>query len=490
MNTAPRHIVLKAASTASVLFSLLLTTCGLGQGPQNEHTSSDSLDKGSRKEARNVQLITLDPGNFHAALIQKRMYPEVSPLVHVYALEGNDLQMHMDRINGFNTRTNQPTAWQSKVYTGSDFLDKMLADRSGNLVVLSGNNSRKAEYILKSVQAGYNVLSDKPMAITPKDFELLKEAFKTAAEKGVLLYDLMTERHEITTILQKALSRFPKVYGTQDTGTPDDPAVTKESVHYFFKQVAGKTLQRPPWFYDTRQQGEAIVDVTTHLTDLIQWELFPDVTLSPTDVNVVKARTWKSPVTLEQFTSSTATAEWPAYLKQDLDDKGVLQCKANGEFVYTLKGVYAKIAVLWNFQAPAGAGDTHYSLMRGTRSSLIIKQGEPEGYKPVLYVEPRLDSAAKQDAFASALTKAIEEINKTYPGIGVMKHGANYKITVPACYAVGHEAHFGQVAEKYLGYLKNRNMPAWEVPNMLVKYHTIMEAYKLSREAGERPQGL
>lgn len=489
MSTFPHHIVLKTVSVASALFSLLLPACGLGQGLPNEHTNSEPLGKGARKEAGNVQLITLDPGHFHAALIQKRMYPDVSPLVHVYAPEGNDLQMHMERINGFNTRTNQPTAWQTKVYTGSDFLDRMLADRAGNLVVLSGNNSHKAKYILKSVQAGYNVLADKPMAITPEDFELLKEAFKTAAEKGVLLYDLMTERHEITTILQKTLSRFPKVYGTQETGTPDDPAVTKESVHYFFKQVAGKTLQRPPWFYDTRQQGEAIVDVTTHLTDLIQWELFPDVTLSPSDVKVVKARTWKSPVTLEQFTSSTAAAEWPGYLQQDLDNKGVLQCKANGEFVYALKGVYAKIAVLWSFQAPAGAGDTHYSLMRGTLSSLIIKQGEPEGYKPILYVEPRLGSAVKPDAFASALTAAIEEINKIYPGIGFIKHGAGYKITVPACYAVGHEAHFGQVAEKYLGYLKNRDMPAWEVPNMLVKYHTIMEAYQLSREDRKQPQG-
>lgn len=38
--------------------------------------------------------------------------------------------------------------------------------------------------------------------------------------------------------------------------------------------------------------------------------------------------------------------------------KGVLQCKANGEFTFALKGVYAKVSVLWNFEAPEGAGDT------------------------------------------------------------------------------------------------------------------------------------
>jgi predicted dehydrogenase len=302
-----------------------------------------------------------------------------------------------------------------------------------------------------------------------------------AKQKGVVLYDIMTERYEITTILQRELTRFPKVYGEQEKGTPDDPAVTKESVHHFCKLVAGKPLQRPPWYYDTAQQGEAIVDVNTHLTDLIQWETFPNVTLSPTDINVVKARTWNTPVTLEQFKTSTSLTEWPDYLRKGLDKDGVLQCKANGEFTYSIKGVYAKASVLWNFQPPAGAGDTHFSLMRGTRASLIIEQGEAEGYKPVLYVEPRRSPGVKSEEIEAALKEAMAEINKTYPGISFERHETGFRVLVPASYAVGHEAHFGQVAEKYLGFLKNRDMPAWEVPNMLTKYHTLMEAYKKSR---------
>ena len=428
-----------------------------------------------------VKLITLDPGHFHAALVQKRMYPGVSPDVRVYAPEGNDLKMHMDRINAFNSRPDDPTRWNTTVYMGPDFFERMLSEKAGNVVVLAGNNARKTEYILKSVQAGFNVLADKPMAITPKDFEMLKQAFEVAKQKGVFLYDVMTERYEITTLLQKELSLFPKVYGTQEQGTPDDPAVTKESVHHFMKLVAGKPLQRPPWYYDTDQQGEAIVDVNTHLVDLVQWETFPNVTLSPADINVVKARTWVTPVTLEQFTTSTALKEWPDYLKRRVDASGVLQCKANGEFTYSIKGVYAKASVLWNYQAPAGAGDTHFSLMRGTRSSLIIQQGEAEGYKPALYVEPRRNAGVKPEELEAALKEAVAALNKTYPGIGFEKHETGWRITIPASYSVGHEAHFGQVAEKYLGFLKSRDMPAWEVPNMLVKYHTLMEAYKKSR---------
>ncbi len=428
-----------------------------------------------------VKLITIDPGHFHAALIQKRMYPGVSPKVHVYAPEGDDLKMHMARIESFNMRADDPTAWESVVYTGEDFLEKAIKDKAGNVVVLAGNNAHKTEYILKCVEAGFNVLADKPMAITPKDFEMLKKAFEVAEKNGVLLYDIMTERYEITSMMQKELSRFPKVYGEQELGTPDDPAVTKDSVHHFSKLVAGKPLQRPPWYYDTRQQGEAIVDVNTHLVDLVQWELFPDITLSPADVKLVKARVWPTALTLEQFKKSTSVDKWPEYLKQDLDADGVLQCKVNGEFTFALKGVYSKVSVLWNFEAPPGAGDTHFSLMRGTRSSLIIEQGAAENYKPVLYVEPRRDTGIKKEEIEAALKEAMVEINKKWPGIGFEAHETGFRVNIPAQYANGHEAHFGQVAEKYLGFVKNRDMPVWEVPNMLVKYHTLMEAYKLSR---------
>jgi hypothetical protein len=54
-------------------------------------------------------------------------------------------------------------------------------------------------------------------------------------------------------------------------------------------------------------------------------------------------------------------------------------------------------------------------------------------------------------------------------------------VTVPAKYDVGHEAHFAQVTSAFLGYLRDGTMPAWEVPNMLVKYHTIMRGYEMSR---------
>src|SRR5215213_8187420 len=174
---------------------------------------------------KSVQLVTLDPGHFHAALVQKSMYPDVDSVVQVYAPEGNDLQFHLDRINGYNNRNEDPTQWKENVYTGRYFFEKMIAEKKGNVVVLSGNNQKKAEYILKSLQNGFNVLADKPMVIESKDFPVLQQAFEIAKEKNLLLYDIMTERYEITTMLQKELSMLPDVFGTLEKGTVDNPAV-------------------------------------------------------------------------------------------------------------------------------------------------------------------------------------------------------------------------------------------------------------------------
>jgi predicted dehydrogenase len=384
---------------------------------------------------------------------------------------------HLARIERFNTRADQPTRWREQLYTGPDYLDRMLAERRGNVVVIAGNNARKTEYILRSVEAGLNVLADKPMVRTPEDLVRLQQAFRAAEAKHVLLYDIMTERHEVTTALQRELSMQPALFGVLVKGTPDEPAITKESVHHFSKIVAGAPLKRPQWFFDVRQEGEGIVDVTTHLVDLVQWEAFPGKVLRPSDVTVLRARRWATPISRAQFRKVTDAPDFPDYLRGDVKD-GLLQVYSNGELTYRLRGVHARVSVVWNFEAPEGTGDTHFSLMRGTKANLVIRQGAPQGYKPVLHVErnPSVEPAAHE----AALHAAIASLQSRYPGVGLRREGDAWAVTVPAKYDIGHEAHFGQVTSDFLGYLRDGRLPEWEVPNMLVKYATIMQAYSMS----------
>jgi predicted dehydrogenase len=317
------------------------------------------------------------------------------------------------------------------------------------------------------------------MIISPEDFPALEAAFTAAKEKGVLLYDIMTERFEITTILQKFLSQRNEIFGSLITGSKDEPAVSKISVHHFSKVVSGKPLQRPAWYFDVAQQGEGIVDVTTHLVDLVQWECFPEQILGPSDISMVSAKRWSTAITKDEFRKVTGMDDFPDYLKKDIQN-GNLNVFSNGEMVYRIKGCFAKVSVEWKFEAPPGGGDTHYSVMHGTKCDLIIKQGAEEKYVPVLYIENIKDE--ELNSFTSQLKKAFQ--STPYDSIGIEQINKNsLKILVPAKYRVSHEEHFGQVTKNFLEYLKNGKLPEWEVPNMITKYYTTTSALKLARES-------
>lgn len=428
-----------------------------------------------------VIIMTLDPGHFHAALVQKISYKQIDPVVYVYAPEGPDAQDHLNRIEGFNTRENNPTNWITELYTGDDFLEKMIAEKPGNVMVTSGNNKKKTGYISKAINAGIHVLADKPMAIDAGDFELLKETFISAEEKRVLLYDIMTERYSITSILQKELSKITDVFGELLVGSPENPSITKESVHHFFKYVAGNKIRRPPWFFDVTQQGEGLVDITTHLVDLIQWECFPEVILDyQKDIEVLAAKRWPTELTPSQFESVTRLTEYPEYLKKDIVNDSVLNVYCNGEIIYRLRGIHAKVSVIWNYRAPEGGGDTHFSIMRGTKANLVIRQGEEQNYTPELYVEPVKEVDDRE--FKQELALAVEKLREKFPGIELLKLEEKWQIIIPAEYRISHEAHFGQVTQTFLQYLVDGKLPDWEVPNMIAKYYTTTRALELAKK--------
>lgn len=431
--------------------------------------------------AGGVKLITLDPGHFHAALVQKTMYDDVSPYVAVYAPAGPDVEDHLARIEGFNRRSDDPTHWVEQTYLADDYLHRMLDNRPGNVVVISGRNRMKAQYIKACVEAGLNVLSDKPMCIDGGGYALLEQAFAAADRNGVLLYDIMTERSEITTILQKELVNDSSVFGRLTAGSVDDPSVVKQSVHHFFKYVAGNPIKRPPWYFDTTQQGEGIVDVTTHLADLVMWECFPGEAISfDRDINIKSARRWPTIITPEQYRKVTRLGEFPDHLADDLNTDGDLPCYANGEMIYTIRGIHAKVSVAWEFQAPEGTGDTHYSVIKGTKANVVIRQGAEQGYRPELYVEPA--PGADAAALGEALGASIDRLRHKYPGLELQRSDAGWRVSIPDALRVGHEAHFQEVTERYLGYLANGRLPAWEVPNMKAKYRTITAALEMARD--------
>ena len=430
-----------------------------------------------KEENSKVKLMTLDPGHFHAALIQKTSYKDIDTTVDVYAPKGPEVKDFLNKIEGYNSRDENPTNWRVKTHFSEDYLEKMIAEKPGNVMVVSGKNSKKIDYILAAVNAGLNVYADKPLVVDQEGFKKLEKVFEIAKEKNLLVYDIMTERFEVTTAIQKALSMKPKVFGMLLDGSPSEPSISKESIHHLSKIVSGKPLVRPAWFLDTNQQGEGIVDVTTHLVDLVQWEAFPNQIIDRSDIEIISAKRWTTTLAPDQFENITGLDSYPEYLQKDVKSD-TLNIYCNGEINYTIKGKHAKVSVIWNYKAPEGTGDTHQSTMRGTKSDLIIKQGEAENFKPTLYV-----SAEQDENFESNLNQALQSLQGDYPGIEADKiSDSQWKIVIPTVLKIGHEAHFGQVTNNFLKYYKNSKLPQWEVPNMISKYYTTTQAYKKAME--------
>jgi predicted dehydrogenase len=462
--------MIRNIKTITIITAIMALGCH-----SNEHKNTPG------ESAMEVHLVTLDPSHFHAALVQKIMYPGIDPVVYVYAPKGLGLDEQLNYIQQYNSRAENPTHWVEKVYTGSDYLQKMLDDKKGNVVVLAGNNLLKTDYIKKSVEDGFNVLADKPMAINTLGFDSLKLAFDDAKRQGVLLYDIMTERSVAASILQRELASMPSVFGNLKVGSLDSPAVVMESVHRYFKQVSGKPLIRPDWFFDPLQQGDAIVDVGTHLVDLVQWVCFPDVTLDYTkDISIQSSKIWPTPITLSQFSVITTKNQFPDILKKYVENDSILATHGNGSIDYTIKGIHTRITAKWTYDAPPGASDTYYSLLKGTKANLEIRQGAEENWKAVLYVWPQ--NAKDTNDFSNSLSDAITIINKHMPSVSAVKYKSGWKIIIPEKYDQGHESHFAEVMKRYLQYLKDKKLPDWEVPGMISKYYTTTKALEMAEK--------
>jgi hypothetical protein len=231
---------------------------------------------------------------------------------------------------------------------------------------------------------------------------------------------------------------------------------------------------------DEAQQGEGIVDVTTHLVDLVQWQCFPGQVLDYTkDIRVMAAKRWPTHLTRSQFNTVTRLEQFPAYLRKNLLNDTTLKVYSNGSFSYTLKGVHAKISVEWLYLSEGG-NDTHYSMIRGTKANLVIRQSVAQKYKPALYIEP----VNHAPGYEQMLLAQIRSLEKKYNGIELRKAGQGWEVLIPEKYKEGHEAHFARVTQNYLDYLRHKSLPAWEVPGMLAKYYTTIKALELAHETG------
>ena len=160
-------------------------------------------------------LVVVDPGHFHATLVQQQMYPGMSPLVRVHAPLGPDLIDYLNRITRYNRRSRAATDWRLDVHAGPDFLDRMRDEPPGGIAIFSGRNRGKIERIIAALETDLHVLADKPAIIEPADWARLEEALALAQERRLVLADMMTGRHNTLVRLLQTLRSDPECSATR-----------------------------------------------------------------------------------------------------------------------------------------------------------------------------------------------------------------------------------------------------------------------------------
>ncbi|MEX0959991.1 MAG: putative oxidoreductase C-terminal domain-containing protein [Burkholderiales bacterium] len=416
-------------------------------------------------------LIVLNPGHFHAGLTLRDRHPRLNDDVFVYAEDGPDVENFLRMVGSFNSRDRDPTRWKLHVYRGADHLSRLREERRGDVVIISGKNDSKMGSIHRLHAEGFHVLGDKPWLIGAGGLALLR-----AVTSGrPLAMDIMTERHQIATQVQKALIDRADVFG--EFRLSGEPAIEFRSIHHLYKIVNQRPLVRPHWFFDTAVQGEGMMDVTTHLVDLAQWFAADGHRFDyETDVELLHARQWPTEVPLEIFSRITGLDAFPPAIRDEV--KGdTLHYLCNAAFSCRLRGVPVQIESLWNLQIPEGGGDTHFAAVRGTRATLIVDQGPDTRYRTRLSVYP---SAFSTRVTESTLSRAIRDLQPQFPGLGYRRDGEAFRMEIPDMLRTGHEAHFAAVLDTFIGYIDSGRWPANLGPDLVTKYTLLANARELS----------
>ena len=419
----------------------------------------------NKKQQDILSMIVVAPGHFHASLLQKNALPGVSDTVRVYAQSGNELEAYKNTIDLYNTREVNPTSWVLDIYEGDDFLDHIPSSDGSSFAVFAGNNKYKSDYILHCVEKGYHVISDKPMAINAEGYAKLQRAYDLADAKKLVIYDLMTERHDIQNEITRVIMSDDKIFGEVNG------RIEIEDIHHFFKQVSGKTITRPMWYFDVRQQGEGIADVTTHFIDLILWECFPEEAVTVSDVEVTSATRFPTLISLDEYKTVTGADAFPDYLAQDLKDN-VLNVYSNGSIGFTVKGIPVNIIMRWDYAPEPGSGDRFHEVIPGSISSIEIIQDSTTGFARKLFINTTEETAAM----------AEQKLRKSWPEISLEPVGENrHLVNIPDSYRHPHEEHFNMVGRDFIECIRKASVPAWEISNTLTKYHITTTALELAK---------
>lgn len=160
------------------------------------------------------------------------------------------------RIVGTCVREDQ-REWAGETFGAPVFssTEELLNHTAPDLVAVANENDLKAAAILGALEAGCDVVVDKPLAITVGEQDAIEAHLRAHPRRRVLM--LLTLRGN---------SEYAGLREVVSSGQIGAPALVTVRM-----AVQLKRAQRPPWFLDANRSGGMFCDLLIHGLDQVEW---------------------------------------------------------------------------------------------------------------------------------------------------------------------------------------------------------------------------
>lgn len=181
-------------------------------------------------------------------------------LAHGHGIEflGSALKHKGVSLTGFYDDENPESAQEaSKRFNAPvyDDLDELLQKSGANTLLTAAINSSKVKIVVKAIDAGLNIIADKPLVTTTDDLNKIIEALER--KKQVKLYLMLTERYSPVLVTAKKLIEAGEIGKVVN--------IINMRPHRLAPQ------NRPAWMFDSEQYGGIINDLGVHDIDIAVW---------------------------------------------------------------------------------------------------------------------------------------------------------------------------------------------------------------------------
>ena len=162
------------------------------------------------------------------------------------------------KVVGFFDSENPQAARQAAEEFGApayEDLDQLLRHAGANMMLTAAINDRKAQYIVKAIDAGLHCMADKPLVSSMEELESIEDAL--ARNKSVKLYLMLTERFNAARATAKQLVDRGEIGRVANIVAIRPHRLNPDS--------------RPAWMFDSRRYGGILNDIGIHDLDIARW---------------------------------------------------------------------------------------------------------------------------------------------------------------------------------------------------------------------------